>query len=52
MRNVVDFVMVDRDRAWPIYRSIGQAGIQAISWLVFRYVGIAGIHDNECRHIH
>jgi hypothetical protein len=47
MRKVVDFVMVDQGWARPAYRCIGQAGIQAVSWLVFRCAGISGIHDNE-----
>jgi hypothetical protein len=51
-RTKVDFVLVDQGWAWPEYMSIGQAGIQAVSRPVFRYIGITRIHDNVCQHIH
>jgi hypothetical protein len=48
---MVDFMPVDKGRAWPEYKSIGQAGI-CISRLEFIYAGITGILIEECRHMH
>jgi hypothetical protein len=49
---MVDFMLVDQGRAWPEYKSIGQAGIYCVSRLVSGYTGITGILIEECRHIH
>jgi hypothetical protein len=40
---------VDQSWVWPEYKSIGQTGV---SRPVFKYIGIAGILDEEYRHMY